>query len=48
MGAHCFTRRRGVALLDGRQNSLVMELSALGTSVDVKNSASLLAQETDD
>ena len=36
MGAHGFARRFRIALLDGRQDSLVMELSALRSSFTLK------------
>ena len=44
MSAHGFSRRLRVPLFDGGQNSLVVELSPFGPSVDVENPAALLAQ----
>jgi hypothetical protein len=43
MSAHRFSRRFRIALLDGRENSLVMKLASLRPSVHIENPAALLA-----
>src|SRR5260221_11068043 len=45
MGAHRFSRRLRIALLDSRQDSLVMELPALWASLTIENAAALLAEK---
>ena len=47
MGAHCFPGRNGIALLNRREDPLVMELSAFRSAVDIENPATLLAQKAD-
>src|ERR1700719_2782795 len=47
MGAHRFAGRFWIAFQNGRQDSLMMKLSALWSSVYQENPAALLAQKTD-
>ena len=43
MGAHRLSRRLRIPLLDSRQDSLVMELPALRSSLHIENTTALLA-----
>jgi len=45
MSTHGFARPFRIALLNCRQNALVMELAPLGTSINLENAAALLAQK---